>query len=167
MDLFPAEPYHWLDTNAFIQSRNGPYPFDMAQGFWRWLEQASSDGLIRSPISVYQEIENGSDDLARWARRVKKSSGLFVTPDGEVQRCFGRIAVFVQEHYSTPQAAEFLRGADPWVIAHALENDGTVVTHEVLVPPESLKTKIPNVCVKFSVKYMGVYAAFRKLGLKL
>jgi hypothetical protein len=165
--LFPADPYHWLDANVFIEAKNGPYSFDMAPGFWLWLEKASRDGLIRSPISVYQEIEKGTDDLARWARRAKKSSGLFVTPDLEVQKRFGPIAAFVQQHYSAPQAAEFLRGADPWVIAHALENQGTVVTHEVLAPPGSLKVKIPNICAQFGVNCIGVYSALRKLGLKL
>jgi hypothetical protein len=165
--LFPADPYHWLDANAFIQAKNGPYSFEMAPGFWRWLEKASRDGLIRSPMNVYQEIQTGTDELAQWAKRVKKSSGLFVWADQEVQKCFGPIALFVQQHYSAPQAAEFLRGADPWVIAHALENQGTVVTHEVLAPPESLKVKIPNICAKFGVKCMGVYDAFRHLGLQL
>jgi hypothetical protein len=63
--LFPADPCHWLDANVFIEAKNGPYNFDMAPGFWRWLEKASKDGLIRSPISVYPEIEKGTDDLAR------------------------------------------------------------------------------------------------------
>lgn len=100
-------------------------------------------------------------------RRAKKSSGLFVAPDLEVQKWFGPIAVFVQGQYTAPQAAEFLRGADPWVIAHALENQGTVVTQEVLAPPGSRKVKIPNICAQFGVNCIGVYGALRKLGLRL
>jgi hypothetical protein len=31
--LFPADPYHWLDANAFIHAKNGPYNFEMALVF--------------------------------------------------------------------------------------------------------------------------------------
>lgn len=122
---------------------------------------------IRTPISVYSELARGNDQLARRMRQMKKASGLFVTPDAMVQKHFGEIAVFVQSRYDAPQASHFLSGADPWVIAHAFENQGTVVTHEVLVGPESKKPKIPNICKHFEVRYVRAFDAFARLGLKL
>ena len=165
--LFPLAPFHWLDTNVFIQAANQAYSFKSVPSFWRWLEKASRDGLIRSPISVYNEIKDGTDQLARWVRVVKKSSGMFVNPDSEVQKCYKQIVLFVYQRYSSPEAAGFMRGADPWVIAHAMDNRGTVVTHEVLVPPESQKVKIPNVCAQFDVDCIRAWDAFPKLGMEL
>src|SRR5579864_3868468 len=117
MKLF-GEPYHWLDSNVFIQAKNGPYGFEFAPGFWLWVETATREGLVRSPISVYNELAKGKDQLSRWAAKMK-SRELFVRPDRSVQRFFGDIATFVQSAYEHPYSAKFLDGADPWVIAHA------------------------------------------------
>ena len=131
--MLPFTTLHWLDCNIFVEAKNGPYSFEIAPGFWRWLENASKDGLVRSPISVYNELRSWNDPLSRWAKRVK-STGMFVNPDRSVQRAFGDIAVFVQGSYESPQAAQFLACADPWVIAHAHADQSIVVTHETLAP---------------------------------
>ncbi len=96
-----------------------------------------------------------------------KKDGLIVKPSRAVQTQFGKIAAYVSSRYEQHHAAEFLKGADAWVIAHALEGSETVVTHEVLVPSTSHRAKIPNICAHFSVKCLGVYAAFEKMDLKL
>jgi hypothetical protein len=161
------DPCYWLDCNVFVQAKNGPYGFDIAPGFWRWLERQAKDGIVRSPINVYTELQVGSDPLSRWMRNVKKSTKLFVSPDRTVQTRFGEVAVFVQRTYNAAHAASFLAGADPWVIAHAMDDSGTVVTHETLGPAGCKQVKIPNVCDSLRVNCLGAYDAFRKLGLRL
>jgi len=167
MPLFEELRCHWLDCNIFVEAKNGPYAFDIAPGFWNWLEGLSLNGTVRSSIHVYTELQNGSDQLSRWTRTLKKSSGLFVTPSRSVQKRCGEIAAFVQKHYGAPQAASFLAGADPWIVAHALDDGGIVVTQETRVPSTSRQVKIPNVCDEFRVEHLGAYDAFRKLGLRL
>jgi hypothetical protein len=161
-----GEPFHWLDSNVFIQAKNGPYGFEIAPRFWLWLESAIKDQLVRSPIRVYNELAKGKDQLSRWATKMKPR-GLFVTADRSVQQRLGEIAAFVQSRYEHPYAAKFLDGADPWVIAHAADDQGTVVTHESLVAANCKDAKIPNVCAQFAVNCIDPYTAFRKLGLKL
>jgi hypothetical protein len=165
MKLF-GESFHWLDSNVFIQAKNGPYGFEVAPSFWTWLESVTKEGLVRSPINVCTELTKGKDQLARWASRMR-SRGLFVSPDHDVQKYFGDVATFVQATYGHPYSAKFLDGADPWVIAHAGEGQGVVVTHEVLVSTKCKDVKIPNVCDHFGIKCIEPYAAFRKLGLRL
>lgn len=58
---------------------------------------------------------------------------------------------------------DFLRGADPWLIAKAKVLNAVVVTHEVLVPETAKKIKIPNVCEKFGIQYMNTFQLLRKL----
>jgi hypothetical protein len=84
-----------------------------------------------------------------------------------VQVSLGEIAAYVQSRYEGPFAKDFLDGADPWVIAHARADNGTVVTHEVRAAENSRKVKIPNVCAHFKVHCLGAYDAFQKLGMKL
>ena len=58
----------------------------------------------------------------------------------------------------------FLDRADPWVIAHAIVNGGTVVTHEKRNPDASYKVKIPNMCERFNVNYIDAYQMLRDQG---
>jgi NADPH:quinone reductase-like Zn-dependent oxidoreductase len=55
-------------------------------------------------------------------------------------------------------------GADPWVLAQAKADSIVVVTHEVLVPPNSKRVKIPNVCSQFGVLYVDTYTILRQTG---
>jgi hypothetical protein len=54
-----------------------------------------------------------------------------------------RVTGYVYEKHAPHQAAEFLKGADSWLIAHALCEGGTVVTEESR--GVKLKVKIPTV----------------------
>ena len=128
---------YWLDTNTFIHAKNGPYSFDIAPGFWSLLEQKASEGVIASTTLVYDELVNNfQDELSDWAK-AQRASGLFVEPNELVQVTFQQIADYVTQSYEVNQAAEFLSGADPWVIAHAKAHGGRVVTQEVRVGSNS------------------------------
>jgi len=157
-------PFHWLDANIFIEAQNGPYASDLVPSFWKWLEGAIKADLVRSSTRVCTELTKGKKDhLSRWANQMKPS--LFMSENSAVQKHFGEIAAFVQSNYAMPYATRFLSGADPWIIAHAMDNKGTVVTHEVY--SEGKEVKIPNMCEQFSVPYLGAYAALRKLGMRI
>ena len=56
-------------------------------------------------------------------------------------------------------------GADPWLIAHALEGGGVVVTHELF--SNGYDPKIPNVCEHFGVRYVAAYKGLKEAGLRL
>lgn len=55
------------------------------------------------------------------------------------------------------EKARFLSGADPWLIAKAVVTGSTIVTHELAVPANSTKVKIPNICNKFGVSFIDTY----------
>ncbi|MGI8553865.1 MAG: DUF4411 family protein [Dehalococcoidia bacterium] len=153
---------YWLDSNIFISSKNGPYGFDIAPGFWTFIEAEAHNGTISSTTLVYQELTYDNDDeLSTWVKQ--RRNLLFLEPDEAVQTTFSRIADYVKHRYDEANAAKFLGGADPWVIAHAGTHGGTVVTMEARVPSNSLKVKIPNVCDQFRVPSVGLYDMLRNL----
>lgn len=160
---------YWLDTNVFIQARNGPYGFDIAPGFWVALDQMSASGQLASSIMVYNElVDEVEDDLANWAK-LRRSSGLFIQPSPRVQAMFSDIATYVHDNsnYTPNQVSRFLNKADPWLIAHAAVASGTVVTMETRVPASSTRVKIPNVCDEFGVRPINTYQMLRELGISL
>ena len=160
-------PEFWLDTNVLIEARNGPYGFDIAPGFWTALDELSNRGEIRMSSLAYDELAAGvQDDLALWIRE-RRRSGLVVEPNAEVQAALREIADYVNGNFMVSRAASFLRGADPWVIAHALVSDGIVVTQEARVPANSTKVKIPNICTVFGVESINTYRMLRELNVSL
>jgi hypothetical protein len=159
-------PSYWLDSDSLITTKNGPYGFDIAPSFWRFIETKMNEGIVLSSLIVFDELENGDkDDLFFWARQ-QKMMGHFVEPDAMVQTVFRQIAAYVNQNYPQFQAAEFLRGADAWVIAHAKAYGGRVVSFESSAPNSS-KPKIPDVALHFNIHTLNIYQMVRELGIGL
>ena len=160
-------PEYWLDANTFIQAKNGHYGFDIVPGFWEFLDQRSDEGVVSSSTLVYDElVSDFEDELADWVKE-RRGTNLFLEPDEAVQDALREIAQHVNENYEPNQAAEFLAGADPWLIAHARAQGGKVVTQEVRVGGNSKKVKIPNVCDAFGVESVNMYQMLRESGASL
>jgi hypothetical protein len=164
-----ATKLFWLDANVFITAKDGPYRFSVSAGFWTFLAEQAKAGTVRCPKMVYDEIVHNiaaEDQLAKWIK-VRKSTDLFVpNPNKAVQDVVRDIANHVSPRYPQHQVAKFLRGADPFIIAHAKESQGTVVTFEKLVPSNSQQIKIPNVCEEFEVSYCTLYDMLERLKAK-
>jgi hypothetical protein len=111
------------------------------------------------------EIAINRDALATWTRQL--ASILFV-PDGkDEQQAVGQISQHVLGKYARAYADPFLAKADPWVIAHALVNNGIIVTQERREAPSYPKPKIPNVADYFGVKSVDTFEFLDRLGVKL
>ena len=160
-------PEFWLDADSLIESKKGPYAFDIVPGFWTFLEQKAAEGIIASSFTVYKEFEDyeAEDDLLQWAKQ-QKDVGFFVEPDTIVQTIFRQIADYVNNTYPQHNASDFLNGADPWIIAHAKAYGGRVVTFETSAP-YAKTPKIPDVGDHFDVKCLNVYQMARELGMSL
>ena len=57
--------------------------------------------------------------------------------------------------------------ADPWVIAHALNENACVVTKEEKVTaPGTNRIKIPNVCDNMGVRWLNDFQMIEELGIR-
>lgn len=119
---------------------------------------------MKSPFEVFRELIAYGDELSNWAKDQRDGS-FFVEPDENVQAALTKIADHVNDYYPSHQAKDFLDGADPWVIAHAKCDLGTVVTWERLGGPRSQKVRIPNICQEFEVEWINTCQMFRELGV--
>ena len=175
-------PEYWIDTDVFIQAKNGPYAFDVTPEFWALLDSMNEAGRVASSSLVYRELQRVKDDLAEWARerrataedaqltlgpewaRERRATSMFVEPDPDTQMAFQEVAQHVSERYDPNQAAMFLAAADPWLIAHAMASGGKVVTQETRAGENSKRVKIPNVCDAFGVESLNMDDMLRELG---
>ena len=159
---------YWLDSNVFIEGKKGPYGFDIAPRFWKLIDEMSQAVRLMCPVSVYDELLKGQDDLVAWAME-RRETGLFVEPNSVVQSTFSQIIAYVSANYPDTKATRrFLDGADPWVIAHAYVEGAKVVSLETREGRNSTVVKIPNVCGGFDpyrqVVVISTYQMLLELG---
>ena len=156
-------PEFWLDSNCLIEPKQRYYPFDVVPAFWTFLEQKGREGIIASCALVYTELERIEDELAEWAKR-QQANGFFVEPDAGVQSFMDDIQAYMVTRYEEHHIAEFMSGADPWLIAHARVHGGRIVTHEK-GKPNAVQPKIPDVADHFGLKpTLDIITLLRELG---
>jgi hypothetical protein len=136
-----------MDADSLMRPKDGPYKFHLVPQFWEFIAAKAEEGVIASTSLVYGEICNSydNDPLRIWAEE-RPGPPLFREPTDAVYACFKEVADYVDANYRPEWAQAWLKKADPWLIAHAKAEGGTVVTFEVLVGRGAKEVKIPNVC---------------------
>ncbi len=155
-----------MDSNTYIQAKNLYYDMDFCPGYWEWLDKQYQAGNIFSIDNVYIELVDSDDSLSDWAKAHKEHFS--PVSDNETQTKFADIANYVMalEHKTEVEKAHFLSKADPWIIAKAVTTGACIVTHEVRVPDNSKKVKIPNIADHFEVTCVNTYDLLRTLEAK-
>lgn len=151
-----------LDSNVFIQAKNFYYGFDICPGFWDWMDRAVSACDARSIETVYDELADGNDELAKWIKDRKGDSRFLMVTDLATQTVFREIAAYVQRGpYQAGAKAQFLAKADPWLVAKAKVIGATLVTHEKPSVDAKRRVPLPNICDAFGVPYTDIFTLLR------
>lgn len=155
-----------LDANVLIEAKNRYYAFDLAPGFWVWLDQAHRNSVACSIEAVRNELLKGTDELAEWA----KANGAFFRPvDQGTTRHFGDLTTWAaSQNFTRDALAEFTgNNADYLLVAYAREHQHTVVTHERPQPKARKRVLIPDACLAMGVRTMDTFQMLRKAGARL
>ena len=158
-----------VDANVLIEATNRYYSFSICPGFWDTLVWHADSGAVCSVDVVKRELLGGNDDLAVWVKNVAPAAAFHSTNDADVVAWYGRIANWVQnEPQFRPEAkAEFMKAADPWLVADAGAHGMMLVTQETLEPMSRKKVKIPDVCRQFGVTWANTFEMLEDLGVAL
>lgn len=150
-----------LDANVFIEANNRYYGLDFCPHFWRWIDKHYNLGEMYSISPVYAELKTYGDSLSDWVKNNKKY--FLPITDKIYQQNMAKISQFCIENYdmNNKRNLTFLDSADPWLIAKAIEDNSTIITHEKY-SQESKKIIIPNLCREFDVNYMDTFELLRK-----
>lgn len=135
-----------LDSSFFIDASRLHLPLNTHPSFWDWLLTLAEKETVSIPEMVYDELSAGNDSLTIWMKAHKEAFANQTVTFAEI----GRV---MAEGYGTIDEI-LLEGlkADPWVIAHALEVGGTVVTSERPGNQTAPRNKkIPSVCAVLGV----------------
>jgi len=149
-----------LDANVLIQAWQKYYSPELCPDYWVVLNQLGLEGKIFICQEVFDEIVRTEDDLSTWLKASKIP----------VQKASETVIEKLKEIYQTPAHLKLVDNtknrslADPWVIAHAMDNNSIVVTKEEKVTQSnSTKVKIPNVCDNLNVRWINDFQFVREL----
>ena len=153
-----------LDANVLIDANRDYYPIERVLEFWEWLAHVGESGHVKIPLEVYEEIKDGKDDLALWAKDGNIEAALLFGEQADVNL----VSRVTDEGYApdlTDDEVEKM-GRDPFLIAYGLAALGQrcIVTTEVSKPMRQRANRhIPDVCDDFGVPWCDTFAMVRAL----
>jgi hypothetical protein len=94
-----------LDANVLITAHNSYYPIDRVPEFWGWLAHVCSEEQAKVPVELYEEIADGNDALADWAREDDNRTALLLEEavDGEL------VSIVLEQGYAPDLLTTSLR----------------------------------------------------------
>jgi uncharacterized protein DUF4411 len=146
-----------IDTSSLVEAWHRRYPVDVFPALWDGIDRLISSPRLLASDEVFQEIKKKDDDLYEW---VKARPGLFRPLDREIQAAVREVL------RRFPRLINTQRGrnqADPFVIALAQVEHGTVVTNEVHLGSID-RPRIPDVCDALGVPCINVLGLIRREG---
>lgn len=161
--MIDTNAIYCLDANVLITAWNSYYSMKFCPEYWDILNELGKQRKIFLPDAVKDEILKTEDDLSAW---LKQSDILIRKVDGSVTKC-------LQEIYSANPLHETLvdniKGrslADPWLIAHAMNESATIVTKEMKTLSDSKRIRIPNVCENMNIRCINDFEFIEELSIR-
>lgn len=153
-----------LDANVLIRAHEDYYGIDQVPQFWDWLLKVATDGVVKMPFEIHDEIAVSSGMLKDWITAAEVKQVLIL--DEEVNQDLVD-QVLTQGYAPDLNDSEIEKvGRDPFLIAYALaQADRVVVTKEVSKPSKlRANRKVPDVCNDVGVKSMKDFDFFKVAG---
>ncbi len=152
-----------LDTGFFIEGWRKYYSPDFCDGYWEIIDSLAQNGIVFITSEVFKELLKIDDEISQWIK-VRK---YFVKEiDDRVQECLRIIYEKNPLHNNLVNDIKNRSIADPWVIAHAMAENATVVTKEAFYTGSSVhKIKIPNVCKNMDVLCIDDFKFIREINI--
>jgi hypothetical protein len=153
-----------LDANVLINGWQKYYSPKFCPDYWILLNELGRQGRIYVPQAVFDEIGRTEDELSIW---LKNSHISIRKVDGAVTECLRKIYAENQIHQYLVDNTKQRSLADPWVIAHALNENACVVTKEEKVTvPGTTRIKIPNVCDNMRLRWINDFQLIQELKIR-
>ena len=160
-----------LDANVSITANNFYYPIDRVPEYWEWLAYMGSQGHVKMPFEIFEEVKDGPDDaekdlLFAWLQENTNKQALLL--DERVDP--GLVQMVIAEGYApdlTDDEVEQI-GRDPFLIAYGLAAKGRcVVTVETSASKKQRQNrKVPDVCKRMGANCCNPFEFNRAVGFR-
>lgn len=154
-----------LDANVLIEAWQKYYSPKFCPDYWNLLNQLGRGGTIFLPQLVAEEIFRTDDDLSKW---LEQSDIPVYKNDEAVIRCLKEMYAANPLHEHLVNNIKQRSLADPWVVAHAMNEKACVVTKEVKVTAINAganRIRIPDVCENMKIKCINDFQLVEELNM--
>ncbi len=156
-----------LDANVLIDANRDYYPLDRVPEFWDWLEHHGAAGVVKVPVEIYEEVRDGTDDLATWTKQRSVADALRHPAEAQVDL----VARVIAEGYSADLTdTEIVKlGRDPFLVAYALADPGShcIVTTEGSKPSRIRANRhLPDVARSLGIASCNTFEFTRRLDFR-
>lgn len=156
-----------LDANVMIDANRDYYSIDRVPEFWDWLQHHGSQGVVKIPVEIYEEVKDGNDDLATWIRHADIKDALLLDAAAEPTL----VSTAVEQGYAPDLTDdEILKiGRDPFLFSYALRDPGDhcIVTTEVSKPGKQRANRhIPDVAASLGIASCNTFDLARMLDFR-
>ena len=147
------------------------YPIDRVPEYWEWLAYMGSQGQVKMPFEIFEEVKEGPDDaekdlLFAWLQEKANKEALLL--DETVNPSLVRKVI--AEGYAPDLTDDEIEqvGRDPFLIAYSLAAKGRcVVTVETSAPKKQRQNrKVPDVCKRMGANCCNPFEFNRALGFR-
>jgi hypothetical protein len=147
------ESVYILDADVLIHAFRYDFPPNgNHDGFWEWLNELAATFQIVIPESVLNELKEGNDGLFE---KIMTLTNLKFPPTEE---SLAQMAKVLKAYGALTEIDLEIIGAkaDPFLIAHGLVLNGSVVTNEIPEPGRTAprNKKIPDICSSSGIKWI-------------
>jgi len=153
-----------LDANVLIDANRDYYPLERVPEFWEWLENAGANVHVKIPLEVYEEVREGKDNLANWAKQGYIKSALLFEEEVDTSL----VSFATEQGYASDLTDDevVIVGRDPFLIAYALKdkNSRRIVTTETSKPKRRRANRhLPDVCRDLGITCCNTFEFLRYL----
>lgn len=153
-----------LDANVLIDANRDYYPIDRVPEFWGWLVHQGTGGAVKIPLEIYEEVRDGTDQLATWAKDDATEVALLLEEAADP----GLVSQITEQGYANDLTDDEIEkvGRDPFLMSYALSDlaNYTIVTTEVSKPKRIRANRhVPDVCQTFGIRCRDTFEFVREL----
>lgn len=147
-----------------IDANRDYYPIDRVPEFWGWLVHQGAGGAVKIPLEIYEEVKDGTDQLATWAKDDATEVALLLEDAADP----GLVSHITEQGYANDLTDDEIEkiGRDPFLLSYALSDlaNHTVVTTEVSKPKRIRANRhVPDVCQTFGIRCRDTFEFVREL----
>lgn len=156
-----------LDANVLIDANRDYYPIVRIPEFWDWLVHMGARGSIKVPIEIFDEVKDGTDELASWIKEKQVKEALLF--DREADPVFVARAVEVGYAPDLTDDEVLKLGRDPFLLGYAMiaPDDHCIVTTEVSKPTKTRANKhLPDAANSLGIKTCNTFQLTRSLDFR-
>lgn len=156
-----------LDANVLIDANRDYYPIERVPEFWGWLEHHGMAGGIKVPVEIYEEVKEGTDELAAWMKQTEVVAALRLDEEVDVELVSRAVEVGYAADLTDDETLKL--GRDPFLLAYALRDPGAhcIVTTEVSKPSKQRANRhLPDVARNLGIASCTTFELTRAMNFR-